>query len=151
MRVCGQRHAPAALPPVTTRYPLYRRLGGPQSQSGQVRKSSPPPGLLGWKSIKYNVGRNSCCKQCEFAFDSAVLKSLRKELVCFERYVTVFDVAILCKPAGGVYVKQYNIYCFIFLSDLFDIKSDFMFPSLILREMSSTCRLFFSFFFLQCL
>jgi hypothetical protein len=27
------------------RYPLYRRLGGPQQQSGQVRKISPPPGF----------------------------------------------------------------------------------------------------------
>jgi hypothetical protein len=26
------------------RYPLYRRLGGPQGRSGQVRKISPPPG-----------------------------------------------------------------------------------------------------------
>jgi hypothetical protein len=28
-----------------TRYPLYRRLDGPQSRSGQVRKISPPPGF----------------------------------------------------------------------------------------------------------
>jgi hypothetical protein len=28
----GQLHAPAALP----RYPLYRRLGGPQGRSGRV-------------------------------------------------------------------------------------------------------------------
>jgi hypothetical protein len=28
-----------------TRYPLYRRLGGPQGQSGWVRKISPPPGF----------------------------------------------------------------------------------------------------------
>jgi len=28
-----------------TLYPLYRRLGGPQGQSGQVRKISPPPGF----------------------------------------------------------------------------------------------------------
>ena len=27
-----------------TRYPFYRRLGGPQGRSGQVRKISPPPG-----------------------------------------------------------------------------------------------------------
>ena len=27
--VAGERHAPAALPPGTTRYPSYRRLGGP--------------------------------------------------------------------------------------------------------------------------
>jgi hypothetical protein len=41
--VGGQRHAPAALPPGMTRYPLYRRLGGPQGRSGPVRKISPPP------------------------------------------------------------------------------------------------------------
>jgi hypothetical protein len=29
--------------PGKTRYPLHRRLGGPQGRSGQVRKSSPPP------------------------------------------------------------------------------------------------------------
>ena len=43
--VGGQRHAPAVLPPGKTRYPLYRRLGGPQGRSGQVRKISPPPGF----------------------------------------------------------------------------------------------------------
>ena len=43
MRMGGQRHASAALPPGKTRYPLYRRLGGPQSQPGRVRKISPPP------------------------------------------------------------------------------------------------------------
>ena len=31
------------LPPGKTRYPLYRRLGGPQGRSGQVRKILPPP------------------------------------------------------------------------------------------------------------
>ena len=29
MGVGGQRHDPATLPPGKTRYPLYRRLGGP--------------------------------------------------------------------------------------------------------------------------
>ena len=41
----GQRHAPAALPPGKTRYPLYRRLGGPQGRSEWVRKISPPTGI----------------------------------------------------------------------------------------------------------
>jgi hypothetical protein len=45
MGVGGQRHALAALPPGETRYRLYRRLGGPQSRSGRVRKISPPPGF----------------------------------------------------------------------------------------------------------
>jgi hypothetical protein len=38
-----QRHVSAALFPVKIRYPLYRRLGGPQVRSGQVRKISPTP------------------------------------------------------------------------------------------------------------
>ena len=32
-----------SLPPGKTRYPLYRRLGGPQDRSGQERKISSPP------------------------------------------------------------------------------------------------------------
>jgi len=45
MWVGGQCHAPAALPPGKTRYPLYRRLGGPQGRCGQVRKISAQPGF----------------------------------------------------------------------------------------------------------
>ena len=40
MEVGGQRHAPAALTPGKTRYPLYRRLGGAQGRSGRERKIS---------------------------------------------------------------------------------------------------------------
>jgi hypothetical protein len=36
MGVGGQYHAPAALPPRKIRYPLYRRLSGPQVRSGRV-------------------------------------------------------------------------------------------------------------------
>ena len=45
MWVGDQPHAPAVLAPGKTRYPLYRRLGGPQGRSGQVRNISPAPGL----------------------------------------------------------------------------------------------------------
>ena len=34
-----------SVPPGKSRYPLYRRLGGPLSRSGQVQKMSPPPGF----------------------------------------------------------------------------------------------------------
>jgi hypothetical protein len=38
MGMGDQRHAPAALPTGKTRYPLYRRLGGPQGRStGKTR------------------------------------------------------------------------------------------------------------------
>ena len=43
--VGGHSHAPATLTPTKTRYPLYRRLGGPQGRSAQMRKISPPPGF----------------------------------------------------------------------------------------------------------
>ena len=43
--VVGQRHAPAALPPGKTRYPLYKKLGGPQGRGGRVQKISIPPGF----------------------------------------------------------------------------------------------------------
>jgi hypothetical protein len=45
MGMGGQRHAPTAVPPGKTRYPLYRRLGGPQGRSVRARKTSPPPGF----------------------------------------------------------------------------------------------------------
>ena len=44
--VGGQHHASAALSPGReTRYPLYRRVGGPQGRFGQVRKVLSSPGL----------------------------------------------------------------------------------------------------------
>ena len=43
--VDGQRHTPVALPPGKTRYPLYRRLGSPQSRSGRVQKILSPLGF----------------------------------------------------------------------------------------------------------
>ena len=45
MGVGGQLHYVAALPPGKTQYPLYRRMGGLQAQSGQVQKISPLPGF----------------------------------------------------------------------------------------------------------
>ena len=43
--VSGQRHVPAALLPGMIRFPLYRRLGGPQDRPGRVRKILPPTGI----------------------------------------------------------------------------------------------------------
>jgi hypothetical protein len=45
MRVGCQCHAPVSLPSARTRYPLYRRLSGPQGRSGRVEKISPPQGF----------------------------------------------------------------------------------------------------------
>jgi hypothetical protein len=40
-----QRHSPATSPLGKTRYPLYRRVGGPQGRSGRVQKISLPSGF----------------------------------------------------------------------------------------------------------
>ena len=48
MGVGGQHHTPAALPREKTWYPMYRRLGGPQSQSGQAWKNLSPLGFDPW-------------------------------------------------------------------------------------------------------
>jgi hypothetical protein len=49
MEVSGQLHGPATLPSgKKLRYPLDRRLGGPQSRSGrggEEKDSQPPPGI----------------------------------------------------------------------------------------------------------
>ena len=72
MAVGGQRHAPAALPPGKTRYPLYRTLGGTQERSGLVRKIFPPPGfdprtvlLVASRYTEWTIPapRTSCIKQ----------------------------------------------------------------------------------------
>jgi len=62
MRVGDQRRAPAALPPVKTRYQSYRRLGGAQGRPGRVRKISPPTGNPDHKEsilIALKVGNRS--------------------------------------------------------------------------------------------
>jgi len=43
--VGGQCHASASLPPGKTRYPLYRRQGGPQGRSGRLWNISPSLGF----------------------------------------------------------------------------------------------------------
>jgi len=43
MRVGGESHAPAALPPRKILYLFYTRLGESQNRSGRVRKLSPSP------------------------------------------------------------------------------------------------------------
>jgi len=49
MEVSGQLHAPAALPPgKEPRFPLDRRMGGPQSRAGhdgEEKNTQHPPGI----------------------------------------------------------------------------------------------------------
>ena len=75
MRVSGQRYAPAALHPGNTRYPMYRRLDGPQGRPGRVRKIWPPTGIrsiaipaeLSWPTKHILIKGKSLPQQAEVA------------------------------------------------------------------------------------
>jgi len=58
--VGGQCHAPAALPPGKTRYPLCMRLVGPQGRYGRVRKNSPAPGF-DLRTVQHVASRYTDC------------------------------------------------------------------------------------------
>ena len=88
MEVGGRRHAPAALPPGTTRHPLCRRLGGPQSWSGSVRKISAPPG-----------------------FDPRTIQSVASR--CTD-YATRPTAKLMCRP-NLLFSSQRSIYIYIYV------------------------------------
>jgi hypothetical protein len=46
--------------PLYPRYPLYRRLVGPQGRSGEERKISPPPGFVP-STVQHVVSRKTDC------------------------------------------------------------------------------------------
>jgi len=81
MGVGGQRHAPAALPPVKTRYPLYRRLGGPQDRSGRVLKISPPIGIRSQDRPARGMSLYRLSYAGPPCFADAVNKVVRSEVV----------------------------------------------------------------------
>ena len=77
MWVGGQRQVKAALPPGMTRYPLYRRMGGPQGLSRRVRKISPAPEFDPWtvKTVAQSLYRLSYLCQRTFAILHLLLVS----------------------------------------------------------------------------
>ena len=73
MGVGGQHHTLAALPSGKTRYPLYRRQGGPQGWYGWVQKISPPTRIrspdrpafsLSLYQLSCHGPQSCCCKEC---------------------------------------------------------------------------------------
>ena len=73
----GQRHAPAALPPGKTRYPLYRRVGRSQGRSGRVRKISTPPRFDPW-TVQPVASRYTDCDIPAIAFIFAIIKVVKQ-------------------------------------------------------------------------
>jgi len=72
-------HPNCFTPGKVTWYPLYRRLGGPQGQSGQVWKLSPPP----WSDqpivshyINYAIHPSSAVVVCLYQFQGLLQDQL---------------------------------------------------------------------------
>ena len=66
MRVGVQRHAPTALSPRKTRYPLYRRLSGLQGWPKRVRKIPPSP-AFDPRSVQPVASRYTDCSRQNFS------------------------------------------------------------------------------------
>ena len=78
---------PLFAPPGKTRYPLYRMLGGPQGQSGQVWKISPPPGFDPW-SVRPVASRCiDCATHCHVTNSKLtsmfIILNVSKVTVCY--------------------------------------------------------------------
>jgi hypothetical protein len=80
--VGGQRHTPAALPPGKTRYPLYKRLGGPHGRSGRVRKISPPPG------VEPRTFQPVAIRYTDWAIPAHIVDDSRKEILKLATKIT---------------------------------------------------------------
>ena len=93
MEVCGQRLALAALPPGKTRYPLYRKLGGPQGQSWWVRKISPPPAF-----DSRNVQRVAIPTTLSRAMPHATTYKVVRRMWRDTRYLTAGCCEVVCLP-----------------------------------------------------
>jgi len=99
MGVGGQSHGLAALPQRKTRYPLYKRLGGPQDRSGRLWKISRQPGFdprtvqpiasrytdsLRATSDKYDKSKSPC------SFYTMLLLMVKDEYVDYDELVVRF-------------------------------------------------------------
>jgi hypothetical protein len=96
--VCGQCNAPATLLPVKTRYPLCRRLGGPQGRSGGVQKISPPPQFdprtvqpVANRYTDYAIPATMYVCMCMCGWDAFQAKSKKN---CYLQYI--YSTSSLC-------------------------------------------------------
>ena len=96
----GHRHTQAALPPGKTPHPLYRRLGGPQSRSGRVRKISSPIGIRS----PDRLARSQSLYRLRYpAHEYASVALLIQHAKCIRR-ITASSVACLTRPRFPKYL-----------------------------------------------
>jgi len=113
MGVGGQRHAPAALPPGKTQYPLYRRLGGPQGQYGQVRKVSPPLGFNP-RTVQHIASRYiDCAILANNMYTATNILPLKQQTKRVSNEITIKFRILLENKCVSLYVKTVILAIFL--------------------------------------
>ena len=100
-----------SLSPGKTRYSLYRRLGGPQGRSGQVRKISPPTGI---RSPDHPARSQSLYRLSYPAHGFirmwAIINARRRRAVLISGTCILYSPVNICRPA---YLFKYLIRNFL--------------------------------------
>ena len=99
----GRRYTPASLPPGKTRYPLYKRLGGPQGRSGWMRKISSPSGFYP-RSVQSVASRYNV-----WAIPVLLFCLLLAKIVVSSKIVVLFYLLFVLYCS--MYCLCVNVYC----------------------------------------
>jgi hypothetical protein len=109
-RVWGVSVTPGrSLPPGNTWYPLYRRQGGPQGWSGQVRKISPTPGFNPWTVQPVASCYTDYATRPTESYDKTISKWNK---ICTPSVTTIFLFYFKCRQLVSFWIGHYqaNIY-----------------------------------------
>jgi len=89
------------LPPGKTRYPLYRRLGGPQGRSGQVRKISPHR-----DSIPDRPARRQSLYRLRYPAPVKDVPMIYVHFIIFAITVSekIYKVLLSCRPSNIIHI-----------------------------------------------
>jgi hypothetical protein len=97
-----------------TRYPLYRRLGGPEGQSGQVQKISPPLGFDPWTlqpvaTIHTNYTIPALPK--ETIVTEILLQYIRNsQNFCNSQFLSLLSVVAICWIICHVIKQKFSLF-----------------------------------------
>ena len=101
-----QRNAPAALSPGKNRYPSYRRLGGRQNRSEQVRKISTPPGFdprtVQPVASRYTDWSIPAPKDTDIHFVKTIVRNTAVIQPYLCARIAAQDMGFLIMPAGSI-------------------------------------------------
>jgi hypothetical protein len=94
-----------------TRYPLYRRLGGPQVRSGRLRKISPPPGFDP-RTVQPVASHYTDCaipaRSRQYVLAARNRASVFRRIILTLSFVTLYSFVLcdVCYASGSCYNRK---------------------------------------------